>query len=113
MYNPKRIFYLMGLKMAIRQLSKLVCAECNATFANETEMKQHFHAVHTIGDNVYLLVIPDNVPAGTWAAVEAFQKAIAELKTKVPGKKFQFLDFHFQQGTSSSGLASIMAISED
>lgn len=100
--------------MAIRQLSKLVCAECDATFANDTEMKQHFHAVNTISDGVYLLLIPDNVTPGTWVAVEAFQKAIKELKTKVPGKKFQFMNFHFQQSTSSgSGLTSIMAIAED
>ena len=99
--------------MAIRQLGKLVCAECDAAFANETEMKQHFHAVNTVGEGIYLLVLPDNVPPGTWLAAESFQKAIKELKAKVPEKKFHLMNFHFQQGQSSSGLASIMAVVED
>ena len=95
--------------MAIRQLSKPACAECEATFVNETELKAHFHAVHTVGKGVYLLVIPDNVPPGTWAAAEAFQKAIAELRTNFPEKSFQFVDFHH----SGTGLTAIMAITTD
>lgn len=96
--------------MAIRRLGTLSCVECDAKFNTEEELKKHFHAVNTVGSGVYLLVIPENVNPGTWEAAQAFERAIAGLKTKCPGKNFQFINFLFSSSQSGSGLSAIMAV---
>ncbi len=97
-----------------RQLGKseIRCIECDATFENEAQFKEHFHSVLKVSDDVYVLLIPAIIKPGSWEAAQAFAKARQELKLLCPGKNFSFSVFEYKPNlNSSNGLVDLAILS--
>jgi hypothetical protein len=71
----------------------MICKECKKKLTTNKEQDEHFHAVQTVAEKVYLIDLPDGCEPGRWEAAEAFAKGVAELRNRYPYHTFAYTPF--------------------